>query len=294
MKNTVFVLAAMIAMIGAASAEWVAVEVRAEDYPPEILVETRSLAPDGAPDALVNVGSGNIAAVSYAAPTERYAHGIMGDAVEHGSLVAVLRDGKRAALDLPSDQVFEDRYPRLADLDGDGSDEIIGILSSKTEGAAVAVYELEDSLLVSTAVSEPIGRSFRWLNIAGIARFLPGEGKQIAFVRTPHIGGSLVLARYEGGRFTEIAWLYGFSNHAIGSRELRLSAVLDIDGDGIKELALPSASRRQLKIVGFAGRDAKLIAEVELPAVIDKAIAIEEGTLVVGLSDGSVWQVTQQ
>lgn len=45
----------------------------------------------------------------------------------------------------------------------------------------------------------------------------------------------------------------GFSNHAMGSRNLDLSALLDANGDGVMDMAVPDDSRETLRIVTFAG-----------------------------------------
>ena len=67
-----------------------------------------------------------------------------------------------------------------------------------------------------------------------------------------------------------VARQYGFFNHAIGSPELRLSAVADANGDGRVDLALPRADRLGLKIITLADGDIRAIAAVPLPDRIDK------------------------
>ena len=54
--------------------------------------------------------------------------------------------------------------------------------------------------------------------------------------------------------------LRGFSNHAIGSRELDLAAVVDWDGNGVPDLAVPDAASRSLQIVSLSAGEAKVIA----------------------------------
>ncbi|MEM7022037.1 MAG: hypothetical protein AAF637_05525, partial [Pseudomonadota bacterium] len=111
--------------------------------------------------------------------------------------------------------------------------------------------------------------------------------------QTPHIGGTLQVHAFIDGDLEPVGTLAGFSNHQIGARELRLSAVADVDGDGAMDLALPSADRRTLRIVGFADGSLAELASIPLPARIDKAIAVE-GTgrdlrFVLGLETGEVW-----
>ncbi|NND18388.1 MAG: VCBS repeat-containing protein, partial [Silicimonas sp.] len=50
----------------------------------------------------------NIVSARYDAPTTRYAHGVLGDAVEWGALVMTGRSGQVFRLTLPASRVFED------------------------------------------------------------------------------------------------------------------------------------------------------------------------------------------
>ncbi|MEP2438251.1 MAG: hypothetical protein ABJH93_15255, partial [Roseibium sp.] len=134
----------------------------------------------------------------YSAPTERYRHGALGDVIEGGALSVRTASGELLSYHLPEDQVFEDRTPRLVDLDGDGKTEIIAIVAFARAGGAVAIFGIEDGKLVERAVSAPIGRSNRWLNIAGVADFAGLGRQQIAYVETPHIGGTLKLLDWQG------------------------------------------------------------------------------------------------
>jgi hypothetical protein len=280
-----------------AQERWSASRLDGSSVPETIVKETRQMVPHGLPDGLIEAygGKGDITASWYADPTTRYGHGILGDAIEASRLIVRMRGGRQLAFSLPETEVFEDRYPRLADLDRDGTTEIVTIRSSVSLGASVTVYGVAGNRLVQRATTGFIGLANRWLNIAGIADFR-GTGKmQIAFVRTPHIGGTLLIYDLDESGLKQVGVLDGFSNHVIGSREMRLSALADINGDGRMDLALPSADRRRLRIVGFAGGTLTEFASARVPARIDKAIAVkgsgQAARFVVGLENAEIHEI---
>ena len=275
--------------------DWTVTPVDPASLPASIVPETGQPARNGLPDGQVARARGDILAAWYADPTTRYRHAILGDGIEAGALVVRTDRGEAQMLVLPASEVFEDRTPRLVDLDGDGRIEVVTIRASTTLGAAIAVYGLVDGALVERAVSTPIGMANRWLNVAGIDDFMGLGRRQIAIVRTPHIGGTLIFLDFVGDDLVPVADRYGFSNHEIGAIEQRLSAVADVNGDGRPDLAVPSDRRDALLIMGFDNDRLVERAAIALPARIDKAIKVE-GTgesvrFTVGLSDGSVFEV---
>lgn len=284
-----------------AQAVWSAVPAE----PAELAAAIRSMdadtdaAPDdGLPDGRVaRSATGSISAAWYVRPTERYGHGILGDAVEAGGLRVRLRQGGTLTLTLPAVEVFEDRTPRLADIDGDGEPEVIAIRSSVAAGAAVTVYGVRNGALRRIATTPFIGKPNRWLNIAGIARFRGQKSAEIAYVQTPHIGGRLIFVALDGDALDGVAKADGFSNHAIGAIEMRLSAIADANGDGRPDLALPRADRRGLRIVTLTPAGIVLLADIPLPAAVDKPVAATgsgaETQFLVGLENGQVFRVAR-
>lgn len=278
-----------------AQTKWNITKLNPDEYPEEIVLETRTEANAGLVDGLIaTFDGGDITAAWYSKPTKRYNHAILGDEIEAGQLNVTTSKNRTLKFILPKTQVFEDQTPRLADLDGDGTVEVITIRSSVAKGASVTVYGLRNSRLLEKATTGFYGRKNRWLNIAGIERFIGFDGKEIAFVETPHIGGNLFFYSYLDGNLIKRSAASNFSNHEIGSREMRLSAVADVNSDGLVDLALPSADRTKLRVMGFRSGKLRNIAIASLPARINKAIlAQSEGKkgFVVGLEDGSVYLV---
>lgn len=231
----------------------------------------RETAPDGIPDGyIVTDVAGNRA--WYAQPTSRYGHGALGDGIEAGSLVVEVA-GETRRLDLPPTQVFEDIAPRIADLDGDGAADFVTIRSGLTSGAAIAVYTLRNGRLVESAATRPIGQPSRWLNIAGIADFNGDGSLDIAQVVKPHLTGELEILSLKNSGFQRIARVAGLSNHIFGSTELNMSAIADVNGDGIMDLVLPRFGQRALSAYSFA-KNAERLFEVAIPGRIVTAIGV--------------------
>lgn len=152
-----------------------------------------------------------IADARYDDPTTRYAHGVLGDAVEWGALALTTTEGRRLKFVLPEERVFEDLDPRLADLDGDGAPEVITVEAHQTFGARLAIYGVEGLI----TANDWIGRRNRWLAPIGAADF-DGDGTiDIAYVDRPHLAKTIRVFAYDGG-LTEVGQIAGYSNHRIG------------------------------------------------------------------------------
>ena len=237
-------------------------ELRAFALGPSASDAGRAEAPRGAiPDARRGV-AGPITA-HFGDPTEDYPHGVLGDAVEASTLVVSERlpvapgpgakpvPIRTSRVPAGPGAVFEDLEPRLADLDGDGTPEILVVKSYLDRGSALAVIGRREAEWQILAETPPVGEPNRWLNPAVMAD-LDGDGRlEIALVRTPHRDGILQVWAFAGGRLELKREAPGYSNHALGSTALALAAAVDIDGDGVPELAIPTLDRCALAILSL-------------------------------------------
>ncbi len=255
-------------------------------------------APDGIPNGTVAYADGDgITSAWYSEPTDRYPHGALGDKIEAAAMVVQDVYGHRVTVELPDDQVFEDLTPRIADLDGDGRNEVLAIRSSLRAGSALVAYDLAGSSLIEIDSTPPIGQPNRWLNVAGIADFTGDRSLDIAAVRTPHTGGTLEVVTLDRHRFRAVGSEKGFSNHLFGSTEQGMSAVARINVDGIADLAVPDQDRRVLRFVTMAGGALREIGRVPLDGAVATAIgtlnAMDKPTFVLGLDDGRLVAISE-
>lgn len=286
------VLALML--LGWAAAPAAAATLTVEAAPPaadppeeaEAVVETPP--PDLLPDSRVAFGKGPIVRAWLSTPTDRYAHGALGDTLEASSLVVVTDTKEALRLDLPVEAVFEDLTPRIVDLDGDGLHEAVLVVRSGLEtGATPAVLLVRDGRIGMTAPA-PLGQPNRWLNPIGVAD-LDADGRQeVAVVETPHGGGTLRIYRWQDGGLEPVAADSGYSNHALGSTTLALHAITDLTGDDRPDILLPGADRQTLKLVGLDKDGGLTVHQTwDLPAAVEGPLSVTaDGGVVVPLADG--------
>lgn len=199
------------------------------------------------------------------APTDRYRHAVLGDGIEAGGLTVAHPGSPPLSMILPTSSVFEDRYPRFADMNGDGNEEILLVRAYANAGGALALIDPGTPGAPPRVVAEgpAIGTPNRWMNPAGVGD-VDGDGRpEAVVVITPHIGGMLTAYEWRGDRLIVDHEMFGFSNHAIGARELALSTVADLNGDGVAEVVVPNIDRTEMMIVSFAGDE---------PSVIDRMV----------------------
>lgn len=246
------------------------------------------------PDGRVGRASGDIVEAVLIGATQRYAHFVLGSRHEAEGVRITTAEGKTVELVLPSDSVFEDREPRIVDLDGDGRQEIVVVRSRQSTGSALAVLGLRDGKLVTLAETPPNGGPQRWLNPAGVGHFVERGQLQIAMVRMPHVVGRLEFWQFDGKALMRRGALDGVSNHRIGSRNLHMSAVIARPGQ-TDLLAVPSLDRNTLLAIDASNGSTTIVGRAALPDVADGNFSRSgleaDADLMVPLANGMIHRI---
>jgi len=244
------------------------------------------------PDArLVAVGEGRYAL--YGDRTGRYDHGALGDTVEGGSLVVVdVRRGRVATtvtLDPPA--VFEGLSPLVADVDGDGTPELVTTVATAADGARVRVYDTDGTELATGPVDGP-----GWRHQLCVAPVGPDDTPELAVVRRPHVDWTVEFYRLADGDLTVTATREGYATHVYGSRNLDGGLGADLDGDGRTEFLLPAVERDSLAAVRRVGGRVEPAWSLSLDGVLRTnvaGVALADGRVAVGAGTAGevrVWQ----
>lgn len=212
-----------------------------------------------------------LVAARYDAPTDRYAHGVLGDAIEWGALVLIPVRGPEVTFRLPTSHVFEDLEPRLVDLDLDGhADAAMVVETDRGRGAALALYGITGKIVETPH----IGRSNRWLAPIGAAD-LDGDGHvEIACIDRPHLAKTLRIWRFRAGWLERVAEVEGLTNHRIG--EDFISGGIRDCGAGPEMITADAGWRRIMASRLENGQiTSRAISDFDGPASFPAALACE-------------------
>lgn len=223
--------------------------------------------------------SADIVGATYDLPTDVYGHGVVPGGEYAGITFRLSPDRVIGAGTF--ENVYEDTAPRLVDLDGDGSAEVITVVSYFDRGAAIRIWDEipapdapGETTVAVIAEGEPIGTRFRWLAIIGAAD-LDGDGTmEIAYIDRPHLANTLRIVTIQGDQLAEEIAGAGFTNHRIGERDIA-GGVRDC-GAG-PEMIVASADWAQLVAVTYDGTalDARQIGTDTSRPAFAKAMACQ-------------------
>ncbi|KPF48432.1 hypothetical protein IP87_19895 [beta proteobacterium AAP121] len=243
--------------------------------PEALLPDARPLQAD-----LDGRGDGGHIVVLAGPDAQRYRHGVLGDAVEATRVLWLERHGLQVlrALALPPPFVFEDIAPRPWPLPGRAGATGLLTVRAGPDGGQLALLSADPArpaLLRLEALGEPVGGFHRWLAPTT-------DGRHIAAVHTPHIGGVLHVYSLAGPQLARRWLVADVSTHAIGSRETDLAVWLQ------GRLLLPSQDGRSITRLNPA-QDWAEDGALPLPARVVQTTALANGETWAGLlADGQV------
>lgn len=208
------------------------------------------------PDARITLadldGDGVVEAVVLSDPTDRHAHGALGERADAASLT-VLEVGAfglavRARRALAPPAVFAGVMVVLAPFGGRGAALLLTGGSPGQEGTLQVLAWREGGLvLLATAPGQP------WTHLIG-AIDLTGDGvPEVVAVSDPHQGGVLTAYRRRGAALAPVGRASGYASHAPGSLNLDQAVIADFDGNGRPEVVVPRQSRDVLAGLELAG-----------------------------------------
>lgn len=252
------------------------------------------------PDSQAAAGRHDVAWAWLGSPTLRYPHRALGSPTHAASLHAWVRSrsGGWHAVEsrLPLHRVYEDRVPRIVDIDRDGSEEIVLVEADALRGASLVVLGIEHTadgpILAERARSAFTGTPFRWLNPVGVADFDADGQLDLALVLTPHVGGELQLLHYRPPSLVPYARALDVSNHRMGAVEQELAVILQAAGHR-PTVVLPDMTLRALHALRWdaPGRWRELSDVMPLPGRVERLSPVPGGACVT-LDDGRSLRVT--
>ena len=210
----------------------------------------------------------------------RYDHGVLGDAIEATRVLWLERHGLEVLreLSLPAPHVLEDIAPRPVLLPGTPAGLGLVTVRSGPDGGQLALVTADPTRprgLRLAALGDTVGGFHRWLAPTT-------DGRHVAAVHTPHIGGVLHVYRQEGEMLARRRLVGDVSTHRIGSRKTDLAAWLQ----GL--LVLPTQDGRRLRRLNSAADWVELTA-VTLPGRVAATTTLTNpGVLALLLDDGQV------
>ncbi len=247
------------------------------------------------PDARL-IGDENGRLLFLSDPTDRYDHGVLGDNLEAASITLVETDPVLklvARIEIPSPAVIEGIAPIWTDLNGDGTREILVTVSDYDIGARLVLYNEDGENL---AEGPAAGQAYRWRHQLAAAPLGPDGQILIIDVLRPHLDATLEFFSWEGDRLVLKGELPGFSSHQIGSRNLDMALVGDLDGDGKLEVVVPGLGQESLHGIGYLDGITDILWTISLGGRLTSnlvGVTQSDGSLALGAGVGEwlfVWE----
>ncbi len=245
-------------------------------------------------DARPVVNQNGLIAIYAGATNQRYVHGVLGDDFEAASLVILnvteTEFGIVAQIDLTGEDVFEGIAPFWADINADGSDDLVTTMSNST-GTWLRVYPFAEGQFLEPVIDSPsTGQANRWRHQLAFGAFGPEGENELVAVRTPHLGGVIEFFRYnaETNALDLVIEQAGYTSHVIGTNNMDMAVGGDFNGDGQLEMILLSQDRTRVISVQHTSEGvremwalpagSRIVTNMSAVTMPDGALALAYGT----------------
>jgi hypothetical protein len=179
-----------------------------------------------------------------AEPTGRYPHSSLGDNLEANvAVVVTVGVNEVQTIYRSGDDVIESIAPLLADVNGDGIDDVALIVSNDRE-AWIVVASSSGGGVVAT--SDPVDRLLGWRQLVAVGPLGPNGETEIVEVLYPDANGSVRFLSVAGNELRVVATRTGYQSHEFGSRNLEQVLAADVDRDGHIEVIVPTLDRQNI------------------------------------------------
>ena len=179
-----------------------------------------------------------------AEPTDRFPHSALGDNLEATAVVVVtVGVNEVETIYRSGDDVIESIAPLLADVDGDGIDDVVLTVSNDSESWLVVASSTGGGVV---AISDPVDRLLGWRHLVAVGPLGPARQTEIAEVLYPDAQGSVRFLSLSGGRLEVVATRTGYRSHEFGARNLEQAVAADVDRDNFVELIVPTLDRQHI------------------------------------------------
>jgi hypothetical protein len=203
--------------------------------------------------------------------------------------------GKTHRLDLGTEEAFEDRGPRIGNLEGGDEQDIVAVRSNLADGSRLTLIKLEgEGLLRIAAESSPTGVAHAWINPLGFGDFFGSGRTEIAAERTQPDGTcKLDIIDYADHTFATRMSIKGCAIALPGSAITALGAIAAFGETKAAGVALLNADLRGVRILTFDGGAVAEPGAVPLWAEATTEMRLLNGlgsrpALLIGLADGSL------
>ncbi len=179
-----------------------------------------------------------------AEPTDRFPHSALGDNLE-ATAVAVVTVGVNEVETVyrSEDDVIESIAPLLADVDGDGIDDVVLTVSNDSQVWIVVASSTGGGVV---AISDPVDRLLGWRHLIAVGPIGPTGQTEMVEVLYPDAQGSVRFLSLSGGKLGVVATRTGYRSHEFGARNLEQAVAADVDRDGYVEVILPTLDRQHI------------------------------------------------